>query len=210
MPITINGKQIKAFLFDLDGVLVDSEREYSRIWDKIGNEFGVYADRFSDRIKGTTLENILETYFPDETIRDRVRIRLYEEENAMVYLYCSGAKEFLDRLKSEKIPMALYTSSNGKKMEHLYRDIPGIKNYFDYIVTGDNIKNSKPDPEGYLLAARMLNIDSSDCCVVEDSLQGVKAGRAAGGSVVGVAGTLKADVLQPYSDKVVCNLMDLL
>lgn len=195
-----------AVLFDLDGVLVDSEREYTRIWNKINDEFPTGEENFASKIKGTTLEDILSRYYPDNNVRKEVERRLYEEENAMIYRYTPGAKILLERLKSEHIPIALFTSSNVKKMEHLYQDIPEIKDYFDAIVLGDMIKHSKPDPEGYLKAASLLNIPIERCIVVEDSLQGVKAGRASGAIVVGVSGTLPDSILAPYSDRVITTL----
>ncbi len=205
----IEKRDIQGFLFDLDGVIIDSEREYTRIWEKIGLEFPTGIENFAYKIKGTTLEDILAKYYPDVEVRDRVRERLYEEEAAMKYQYCAGAEALLKRLKSEGVPTALYTSSDSYKMSHLYRDIPEIRDYFNVIITGDNVTRSKPDPQGYLMAAEAIGVPIEDCAVVEDSLQGVKAGRASGAFVIGVANTLPEDVLLPYSDIIVDNLSKL-
>lgn len=196
-------------MFDLDGVIIDSESEYTRIWGMIAEEFPTGVSDFTTKIKGTTLENILEKYYPDATVRRQVENRLYEEEKRMVYGYCPGAYEFLVRLREINMPTALYTSSNQYKMRHLYSDRPDIKGFFDVIVTGDDVTKSKPDPQGYLLAAKKLGINPELCAVVEDSLQGVKAGRAAGSVVVGVSGTLPAETLAPWSDIVISNLSQL-
>ncbi len=193
-------------LFDLDGVLVDSEREYTRIWNKINSEFPTNIDNFAEKIKGTTPNNILSAYYPGPEVRKRVETRLYEEEALMVYEYCQGAEELLKDLKKNNIPVALFTSSNKIKMAHLYKNLPEIRNYFDFIVTGEMVEHSKPDPEGYVLAAEKLGLDSKNCLVVEDSLQGVKAGKATGGKVLGVAGTLPAEVISGFSDRVVNSL----
>ncbi len=201
-----NGSERWGVLFDLDGVLVDSEREYTRIWNRINDEFPTDVPNFAERIKGTTLDNILTLHYPDEQIRRRVEARLYEEEEKMVYDYCPGAHELLDDLKRNNIPMALFTSSNDLKMAHLYRDLPGIKDYFATIITGDQVSHSKPDPEGYLEAARRLNLPAGRWIVVEDSLQGVIAGERSGGSVLGVAGTIKSELLAPHCSKVVDTL----
>lgn len=203
--IQICGRRIKGVLFDLDGVLVDSETEYTRIWSTIQKEFShsmpdTASDDFSKKIKGTTLDNILSTYFPDPEIQPMVRNRLYEEEEKMVYRYCPGAKELLTTLKRQGIPMALFTSSNEDKMRHLYRDIPEIRDYFDAMVVADDVHRSKPDPEGYLLAAARLGIAPSDCCVMEDSIQGMRAGKAAGAFVIGIAGTLPAKMIESEAD----------
>lgn len=195
-------------LFDLDGVLVDSETEYTRIWNLINKEFPTGEENFALKIKGTNLDDILHRHYPNDEIRNKVRARLYEEEGKMVYRYCPGAKKLLTSLKEAGIPIALYTSSNHEKMKHLYRDIPEIKDYFDFIVLGDMVEKSKPDPEGYLKAAAGLKLSNGRWIVVEDSLQGAMAGKASGGKVVGVAGTLPPITLEPYSDVVITNLQD--
>lgn len=191
-----------ACLFDLDGVLVDSERIYTKIWEAIEKQWPTGIDSFAYKIKGTTLEDILERYFP-ETVREDVTKELIRLEGMMIYGPLPGAIEFLDALKEKGIPIALVTSSNALKMDHLWHDMPGFKDKFDVIITGDEVSNSKPDPEGYLAAAAALGVDPQRCAVFEDSLQGVKAGKAAGAFVIGIAGTLKAEDIQPYSDIVV-------
>lgn len=204
------GKSCARFgvLFDLDGVLVDSEREYTRIWNLINEEYPTGVPDFAVRIKGTNLDDILTRHYPDSETRRKVEERLYEEEGKMKYRYCPGAKELLDSLKSRNVPMALYTSSNQKKMEHLYLDIPEIASYFDYVVLGDMVACSKPDPEGYIKAAEGLGLCGGHWVVVEDSLQGVRAGEASGGKVVGVAGTLPPAILRPHCDYVITSLSD--
>lgn len=196
-------------LFDLDGVIIDSETEYTRIWNRINEEFPTGVENFATKIKGTTLDSILGTYYPEPELRSRVEARLYEEEAKMQYNYCAGARRLLDALIAVEVPIALFTSSNSLKMEHLYVDHPELRNTFNVIITGELVARSKPAPDGYILAASELNLPSERCIVVEDSLQGVKAGSAAGGKVVGVAGTLSADILAPHSDKVVNSLEEL-
>ena len=191
-----------ACLFDLDGVLVDSERIYTKIWEAIEKQWPTGIENFAYKIKGTTLEDILERHFPEE-VREDITKELIRLEGMMIYGPMPGAMEFLDALKEKGIPIALVTSSNGLKMDHLWHDMPDLKEKFDVIITGDEVTNSKPDPEGYLAAAAALGVDPKRCAVFEDSLQGVKAGKAAGAFVIGIAGTLKAEDIQPYSDIVV-------
>lgn len=191
-----------ACLFDLDGVLVDSERIYTKIWEAIEQQWPTGIENFPYRIKGTTLEDILERYFPEDS-REEITRELVRLEGMMIYGPMPGAMEFLDALKEKAIPIALVTSSNELKMDHLWHDMPGLKEKFDVIITGDEVTNSKPDPEGYLAAASALGVDPRRCAVFEDSLQGVKAGKAAGAFVIGIAGTLKASDIEPYSDIVV-------
>ena len=197
-----------ACLFDLDGVLVDSERIYTKIWEAIEKHWPTGIENFAYKIKGTTLEDILERHFPEEA-REDITKELLRLEGMMIYGPMPGAIEFIDALKAKGIPVALVTSSNGLKMDHLWHDMPGFKEKFDVIITGDEVSNSKPDPEGYLAAAKALGVDPKRCAVFEDSLQGVKAGKAAGAFVIGIAGTLKASDIQPYSDIVVNAVADI-
>lgn len=190
------------FLFDLDGVLIDSETRYSQIWREINRLYPSGFDDLETRIKGTTLENILSTYFPE--VKAEVTKILYEKENEMIYDYCFGALSFLEKIKDYK--SALVTSSNEVKLQRLWLQHPELKSYFDVVIDGSMVKNSKPDPEGYLLAAERLGVNSKNCVVFEDSLQGVKAGRNSGAFVVGIAGTLPAEVLKEDSDIIVNRL----
>ena len=197
------------FLFDLDGVLIDSEKEYSRIWSTVNTEIPSGVTTLEEKIKGCTLDKILDDYYPDPKIREKVIARLYELEGEMKYEYTPGAEQLLKQLRHNGISTALVTSSNDVKMKHLDEELPDIRNYFDYIVTADQITRSKPDPEGYLLGAEKIGCEIRDCVVFEDSLQGVKAGKASGGYVIGVAGTLSRETLAPYSDRVVDSLEEI-
>lgn len=197
------------FLFDLDGVLIDSEKQYSRIWVEITKDYPTGIPSFEEKIKGCTLDKILKENYPDEVVREAVRSRLYELEAQMVYEYKDGSKQFLQDIKEFNIPTALVTSSDKKKMLHLEEELPGMTNSFDFLVTAEKVKTSKPNPEGYLLAAKQIGADPKNCVVFEDSLQGVMAGKNAGAYVVGVAGTLPASVINPYSDIIVESLAEI-
>ena len=184
------------FLFDLDGVLIDSESEYSRIWSTVNKEFPTGVPDLEVKIKGCTLDKILDDYYP-------------ELEGKMRYVYLPGAENLLAGLRKAGIPAVMVTSSNDDKMRHLDEELPGIREYFQYIVTADMISKSKPDPEGYLKGASLIAKDIRRCVVFEDSLQGVKAGRSSGAYVVGVIGTLPRHVLEPYCDLLVHSLEEI-
>ncbi len=196
------------FLFDLDGVLIDSETAYSEIWTRIEREYPTGIEDFARKIKGTTLEKILSDNYPDASTRAKVEARLYELEGQMKYTPLPGAVELLSTLNGRGIPAVIVTSSNDKKMQHLWSDLPDFRQYFRKIVDGDMVTHSKPDPEGYLLGASLIDRKPEHCVVFEDSLQGVKAGHNSGAYVVGVAGTLPAETIAPYCDMVVDTLED--
>lgn len=197
------------FLFDLDGVLIDSENQYTQIWSMIGDTFPTGVENFALKIKGTTLENILNTYYPDKDMQKLVKAMLDQKEAEMVYDYTPGAEELLKALKKQGEHSAIVTSSNDEKMSILWRQHPEMKGYFDKTVDGDQVTKSKPDPEGYLLGAQHLGVRPERCAVFEDSIQGVKAGRAAGSYVIGVAGTNPAEKLTEYCDIVVESLEEI-
>lgn len=194
------------FLFDLDGVLIDSETEYSRMWAQVNREYPSGIPSLEIVIKGCTLDKILADHYPDPDVQKKVVSRLYELERKMKYTYLPGAESLLASLKKEGHPIALVTSSNEVKMAHLHEELPELRSVFNFVVTADLISKSKPDPEGYLLAANKLCVDIRNCVVFEDSLQGVKAGRNAGAYVIGLSGTLRPETLAPYADVVVDSL----
>lgn len=196
------------FLFDLDGVLIDSETEYTKIWNTINKAFPSGYDDLAIRIKGMTLYNILNTYYPEPGLHAELTALLNKLEQQMDYRWLPGARELLEELRSRHLPTVLVTSSNELKMKHLREVMPDAESFFTDIVTGDRVSRSKPDPEGYLLGASLIGVEPRHTAVFEDSLQGVKAGHAAGAYVVGVAGTLPADTLKPFSDTVVSSLAE--
>lgn len=194
------------FLFDLDGVLIDSESEYTRIWTEIDRRYPSGKENFAHRIKGQTLHKILIENYPDEATRKDVSDLLHELEGQMKYRYCKGAERLLDDLRERSLPSAVVTSSDELKMSHLYSDVPEFRFKINEVIDASKVTRSKPDPQGYLLGAEALNCDINHCAVFEDSLQGVKAGRASGAYVVGIIGTKTREELLPFSDVVIDSL----
>ena len=114
-----------------------------------------------------------------------------------------GILEFLKALRDNHIRTAIVTSSDNEKLDSLWQAHPELKGYFDTIISADDITRSKPDPEGYLLAARRLGVKPEKAFVFEGSRAGLQAGRAGGMTVVGVATTLSADEITPLADRVI-------
>lgn len=195
------------FLFDLDGVLIDSETEYTRIWSEIEQHFPTGIEGFAIKIKGQTLPEILNTHF-DKEVHQKVIDMLNEKEQQMRYDWLPGAKELLDEIRRAGYEAVLVTSSNEIKMRHLREERPELESYFKDIVTADKISRSKPDPEGYLLGSKILGLPPENCIVFEDSAQGVKAGQRAGAYVVGLTTTLPESAIAEFSNKVIATLAD--
>lgn len=194
-------------LFDLDGVIVDTEPSYTRFWHTTGQKYNL-SPTFATDIKGTTLNDILNRHFP-RTLHDQVKHEIWQYEETMEYVLFPGAIELLRSLRKAGIPTAIVTSSDNTKMSYLYRQHPELTELVDTIITGDLVTKSKPDPQGYLLAASRLGCDPTRSFVVEDTLQGLKAGKAAGATTIGIATTLPPEVIAPFSDHLVPSIADI-
>lgn len=198
-----------AALFDLDGVLIDSESIYTVFWNRMNELFPTGIDNFAYVIKGTTLPQILDRYFPDPEVQAELRVYLKKQEAEMVYRIFPGVERFLKALKEKDIPTAIVTSSNDAKMKVLFDSLPGFRDYFDVVVTDTDVTRSKPDPQGYMLAAERLGVPSEHCVVFEDSRAGLEAGRRAGGKVVAVATTLTHEDIAGCGDIVIDSFEEL-
>lgn len=195
-------------LFDLDGVLLDSEGQYSIFWKEMDELYGTGINDFASFIKGFHLSRIL-SYFASDEIRTQVVAALVDFEKHMRFEFFPGALELVMRLRAAGIPMAVVTSSDNKKMMALYEQHPEFPSLFDRIITGDMVSKAKPDPECFLKGAEQLGIDIKSCTVLEDSRNGLLAGKASGARVIGIATTLSIEDMNGLSDMVVTHVGDL-
>lgn len=193
-----------AALFDLDGVVVDTEGQYTQFWQQIGRRDFPNLPDFAGSIKGRTLTDILSAYYPADTARQAaIKAELEDFERHMDFPYVPGVTDLLALLQAAGVPAAVVTSSNLDKMACLYRRRPEIRERFTAIYTAEDAGRSKPAPDCYLRAAQRQGCEASSCIVFEDSLSGVKAGHASGACVVGLTTTNPADMLRPWCDVVI-------
>ena len=195
-------KIFKAALFDLDGVVFDTEPQYTVFWGGICREYHPEHPGLEHEIKGQTLTQIYDRWFAGPLLAEQASItnRLNDYERQMNYDYISGFEDLISMLHSHQVKTAVVTSSNIPKMESVYRHQPGFMSLFDAILTSEDFERSKPEPDCYLKAAQRLGAESDECIVFEDSFNGLRAGRAARMVVVGMATTNGADAIQPFSD----------
>ena len=194
-------------LFDLDGVLIDSEGLYTQFWEEIERIYPTHIENFALIIKGNALFKILNTYY-DRSVHEDIINRVHDFENNIVYPIYDGVIYFLEKLKKATIPTAIVTSSDNVKMESLYKQYPFFKGYFNAIITGSDVTKSKPDPQGYLMAAERININPLDCYVFEDSIQGLEAGIASGATVIGLTTSNPSEKLKNKAHKLIDNFVD--
>lgn len=193
-----------AALFDLDGVVFDTERQYTVYWQQVGQRYHPAITDFAQRIKGRTLVEIFQEYFDREPeAQAEISRGLVDFESRMHYDYIPGVEAFLDELRRNRVPRALVTSSNRAKMACAHRARPELTTHFDAILVAEDLGRSKPYPDGYLRAAERLGVSPTRCVVFEDSFSGLEAGRRAGGAVVGVATTNPAEAIATRCDRVI-------
>lgn len=197
-------------LFDLDGVIVDTEGQYTLFWEKVGQrDFPEMAD-FAARIKGHTLKQIVGEYYPDDAERQQLVVEdLWRFEHEMDFPYIKGAVPFVSALREAQIPVAVVTSSDQKKMQCLFKCHPELPELFDRIFTAENARRSKPAPDCYIDAAKALGGDAMNAVVFEDSISGLQAGRGSGARVVGLTTTNAAGVIAPLCDKVINDFSEI-
>ena len=194
-------------LFDLDGVILDTEGSYTAFWDDYGSRNFSEKD-FGLKIKGQTLVKILADYFPDENERKSITDAINDFERKMSYPFVPGVENYIKSLKSNGIRTAVVTSSNLLKMENVYRCHPGFREMFDMILTSEDFSESKPSPYCYLKAMRLFGAGPEDCVVFEDSLAGLQSARASGAFVTALTTTNPEEVVRNYADLVIRDFND--
>lgn len=194
-------------LFDLDGVILDTEGSYTAFWDDYGSRHFSEKD-FGLKIKGQTLVKILGDYFPEENERKAITDAINDFERNMSYPFVPGVENYIKSLKSNGIRTAVVTSSNLLKMDNVYRCHPGFREMFDMILTSEDFSESKPSPYCYLKAMRLFGAGPEDCVVFEDSLAGLQSARASGAFVTALTTTNPEEVVRNYADLVIRDFND--
>lgn len=194
----------QAALFDLDGVVVNTEAQYTVFWGRVGKRYFPSHPHFADEIKGSTLVQIYDKYFSNQVeTQSVITAALNDFESAMTYDYVPGITTFVSKLKTAGVKTAVVTSSNMQKMENVYKVHPEFKDFFDVILTSEDFERSKPDPDCYLKATERFGLQPNQCVGFEDSINGLKAVRRAGLYCVGLATTNSEEVVAKYADIVV-------
>lgn len=200
---------IKACLFDLDGVIVDTAKYHYLAWKRLAEELGFnFTEEDNERLKGISRMDSLEILLEigKLTLEDKVKVELAEKKNNWYCEYIEkmtpdeilpGTKEFLELLRENKIKIALGSAS--KNSMTILTNV-GLVNHFDAIVDGNCITYAKPNPEVFLLGAKKLGVKSEECVVFEDAKAGIEAAINAGMYSVGVGDSKildKANIVVP-------------
>lgn len=195
-------RKIKAVIFDMDGVIYDTEKVYLEGWSKVFKDYGydLKKEHYLS-VMGTGRKNVKKVFL--EHYGDKLPIEeMYKKKDAELFRIVEnegvplkeGALEFLDYLKENGYKIALGTSAKRERLEKQLKD--EVKKRFDVILCGDDVIKSKPNPEIFLKAAEKLGIVPEECVVIEDSTSGIKASYNAG--MIG----LHVEDLKPADDEI--------
>ena len=176
-------REMKAVIFDLDGVLFFTDKYHYQAWKAIADRLGIYFDeKINDRLRGisrmASLEIILEKSDRQYTLEEK---EVFAEEKNAQY-------QKLEELRHRGYRLAVGSSS--KNAQFILRQI-GAVSYFDAVADGNDITKSKPDPEVFLKAAEKLGIAPEQCVVVEDADSGIRAAKAGNMTAYALGGDVR-------------------
>ncbi len=197
-PVQLKGGYLApglALIFDLDGVIVDSNPAHREAWARFNRQFGLETtDAMQERMYGKRNDEIIRDFFGDGLSAEEVaargaaKERLYREMVAerIEEMLVPGLRGFLDAM--DGTPMAVASNAEPANVD-FFLDRGRLRRYFRAVVDGHQVENPKPHPEIYLRAAGLLGVSPANCIVFEDSHTGVAAAKAAGMRVIGIRTT---------------------
>ena len=202
-------KKHKAVIFDLNGVIINDERIHQESWRQLCKKYNLNLteEEFKQKVFGRTEADVLEYLFHRKLNEDEINKYSAERVKIAMNIFrpkmalTTGLKNFLDDLQSNIVPVAIATSSRVPYTNFILDGLE-IRKYFSIVVTAEEIEKGKPDPEIYLSASKKLMADPNACVVFEDSVSGIKSGKAAGMYVVAITTTHGEDELL-MADKII-------
>lgn len=186
---------ISCFIFDLDGVIVNTSVHHFRAWQQIADRLGIqFSENDNQKLKGISREDSLKTLLEigNQKISDTEFIKLLDLKNSIYLNLINGldetailpsVKEKLNFLKTSGYKIALASSSKNAKT---VLNRIGLNDYFDVMIDGNRISKPKPDPEIFLTAAKLANSRTQNCAVFEDAFAGISAAKDAGMLAIGI------------------------
>ncbi|WP_291739660.1 HAD family phosphatase [Clostridium sp.] len=184
--MNLNINKIKAIIFDMDGVIFDTEMVYLKVWSKVFEKYGYKMTKeIYTSVLGTGRENVKKVFVNnygsnlpiDDMYKEKDENLAKEIENGVALK--AGAYEILKYLKEKDFKIALATSAISKRAFKQLKQA-NIYKFFDAVVCRDEVEKTKPNPDIFLKAADKLNVNKSECIVIEDSSAGIKAAFNAG------------------------------
>jgi beta-phosphoglucomutase len=185
----------KAFIFDLDGVIVDTAKFHFQAWKNLANSLGIdFSHEQNEQLKGVSRVNSLKKILDwgNKTVSEEEFQQLMDKKNQEYLQYVDAmgdseilpqVKEKLQLLKDNQIPIALGSASKNARR---ILDKINLTPFFDEIVDGTNVTKAKPNPEVFLVGAEKLGVKPAHCIVFEDSISGIQAANIATMTSIGI------------------------
>jgi len=185
----------KGFIFDLDGVIVDTAKYHFLAWQRLAKSLDIdFTEEENEQLKGVSRVKSLEKILAwgNKTISDDRFTELMAKKNTEYLSYIAemdgneilpDVPRILNELIARKQPISLGSAS---KNARIILERVDLKKHFNAIVDGNDVSKAKPDPEVFLIAAKLLNIRPEDCIVFEDSVAGVEAANTANMTSIGI------------------------
>lgn len=182
---------IKAIIFDMDGVISDTQKLHSKVESEILSKFGINIDpeEITKRYAGVRTKEFMDVLLKQATVEYDIDNVLSEkwaqmEKYAASVEAIDGAIELIKKLSNANYPLAVASASNLNYVKNVLTAL-GVFEYFSAIVSGDMVGKGKPDPESFLLAASKLGVAPEYCLVIEDGASGMQAARDGGMACIG-------------------------
>ncbi len=207
---------MEAFLFDMDGVIVDTQQYHSRALQQVFTEIGVSVSlaelsQYAGTKRGASFRGIAAQRglkLPVEQLSARKDV-LFNDIIAHTQLQpIEGIPELLAKLQAAGIPMAIASSSSDAFIAYIV-DCLHIRSFFDALLSGENLPESKPNPAIYLLTAQTLGVLPEQCVVLEDAALGVQAAKAAGMYCIGYQNPHSGQQDLSHADEIVASIRDI-
>lgn len=203
-------------IFDMDGLLFDTEKVYQETWKELAEEYDVIlTDTFAREISGTSgvlTRRILEKHYqvPDGSVLVNECIKRVRQKLEVYVPKKTGVDEILQYFHENDFKIAVASSSDKVQIEsNLYN--AGIRKWFDVVVSGTEVEHGKPAPDIFLLAAEKIGCNPEECYVFEDSENGVRAGYAAGCKTVMVPDLFKpSEEMHQISTMILGSLLEMI
>lgn len=207
---------MKAVIFDMDGVIIDSEPVYNGIHEKMLRDFGVkeildVPEDYTGMTNSAVFKIVREKYNLKQTVEEISAYQLkviLEEFSRLEDEPIDGIRDLLALLKEQQIKTAIASSSARKLIETVVKKF-NLMAFFDVIVSGEEVPAGKPAPDVFLEAARQLHVSPEDCLVIEDSKNGTIAAKAAGMSCIGFKNPNSGNQDLSRADNVVLSIRDI-
>jgi len=207
----VNRESLEAVIFDMDGVIVDSEplhkQSFLEVWEAMGyrDNHGIHFPDFYGRSDRVVWEAFIEKHHPEQTIEELIGLR---EERLIRMLrdrkpLFDGVVPLIQHLTT-RYPLGLASGSIHRVIDEVLA-MQNLRSFFNDVTSSEDVSEPKPSPEIFLLSANRLRISAENCCVIEDTVNGIKAAKAAGMNVIAIPNTFDSSSLAEAGADLICD-----